>query len=125
MTGAPDPRAMPAASVPSAASPLAALVTTTLPTEADAARIAAAVVAERLAACAQVQGPVQSTYRWQGQVDRATEWYLHCKTSLPRVTELMLRLKSLHPYEVPEIVSTPIVAGYQPYLSWIDEATRP
>ena len=124
MSGVPDPRAMPDGSFPSAASPLAALVTTTLPTEADAGRIAETVVTERLAACAQVQGPIQSTFRWQGQVDHSTEWYLHCKTSLPCVTELMTRLKSLHPYEVPEIVSTPIVAGYQPYLSWIEEMTR-
>jgi len=124
VSGAPDPRAMPAGSVPSAAPPLAALVTTTLPTEADAGRIAEAVVAECLAACAQVQGPVSSTFRWQGQVDHSIEWYVHCKTSLSRVTELMDRLKSLHPYEVPEIVSTPIVAGYAPYLSWIDETTR-
>jgi len=82
------------------------------------------VVTERLAACAQVQGPIRSTFRWQGQVDHATEWYLHCKTSLPCAPELMARLKSLHPYDVPEIVSIPIPAGHGPYLSWIEEMTR-
>jgi periplasmic divalent cation tolerance protein len=115
---------MPADSVPAAASPLAALVTTTLPSEAEAGRMAEAVVTERLAACAQVQGPIRSTFRWQGQVDHATEWYLHCKTSLPCAPELMARLKSLHPYDVPEIVSIPIPAGHGPYLSWIEEMTR-
>lgn len=124
MSGVPDPQAMPPGSFPFAASPPAALVTTTLPSEAEAARIAEAIVTEGLAACAQVQGPIRSTFRWEGHVDHATEWYLHCKTSPSCVPELMTRLKSLHPYEVPEIVSTPIVAGHQPYLRWIEEMTR-
>jgi periplasmic divalent cation tolerance protein len=122
VTGTPDPRAARAGSVAAAAPPLALLVTTTVPTQADASRIAEAVVAERLAACAQVQGPIQSTFRWQGRVDQATEWYVHCKTATFREAELLARLKALHPYDVPEIVATPIVAGHPPYLRWIDES---
>jgi periplasmic divalent cation tolerance protein len=124
VTGAPDPRPTPAGSIPAAASPLAVLVTTTVPSQADATRIAETTVAECLVACAQVQGPVQSTFRWQGRVDRATEWYVHCKTAASRVPELIARLKALHPYDVPEIVATPVVAGYAPYLQWIEQTVR-
>jgi periplasmic divalent cation tolerance protein len=105
-------------------SPAALLVTTTLPTEADARRIAETLVGERLAACAQVQGPIASTYRWQGQVDHATEWYVHCKTAALRAAQLIARIKALHPYEVPEIIQLPILGGHGPYLEWIAESTR-
>ena len=63
-------------------------VTTTLPDRAAAERLAATLVEERWAACAQVVGPVESTYRWQGEVERATEWYCHLKTTLARAPGL-------------------------------------
>jgi periplasmic divalent cation tolerance protein len=97
-------------------------VTTTLPDEQSAERIAVRVVEERLAACAQVVGPVSSTYRWQGEVERAWEWYCHLKTSTSRLAELQRRLRELHPYEVPEIIAVPIVQGDSDYLSWIEES---
>jgi periplasmic divalent cation tolerance protein len=100
------------------------VVTTSLPTEADAARTAEAVVSERLAACAQVAGPIHSTFRWQGKLDRATEWYLHCKTTRGRYGELEQRLRQLHPYDTPEIIATPIIAGHQPYLKWVSETVE-
>ena len=68
-------------------------VTTTVATQADAERIAAALVEERLAACVQVAGPIISTYRWQGAVERATEWYCHCKTTRARYPALEARLR--------------------------------
>src|SRR5512147_1351302 len=100
------------------------IITTTLPSETEADRIAHAVVDERLAACAQRQGPILSTYRWQGAVEQATEWYVHCKTTASRAPALIARIKELHPYQVPEIVATPIVAGYAPYLEWVEEQVR-
>jgi periplasmic divalent cation tolerance protein len=96
-------------------------VTTTLPDEQSAERIAVCLVEERLAACAQVLGPVSSTYRWQGEVERAWEWYCHLKTSTARLPELQRRLRELHPYEVPEIIAVPIVQGDADYLRWIGE----
>lgn len=97
-------------------------VTTTLPDEEAAQRIAAQLVEERLAACAQVVGPVSSIYRWRGEVERAREWYCHLKTSAARLPELQRRLHALHPYEVPEIIAVPIVQGDADYLRWIEEA---
>lgn len=100
------------------------IVTTTWPTEADAARAAETVVAERLAACAQVTGPIRSVFRWEGKVDRATEWYCHLKTTAERYPALEARLRALHPYEVPEIVAVPVVAGRAGYLAWVREQVR-
>ena len=97
-------------------------VTTTLPEHAAADRLAATLVEERWAACAQVVGPVESTYRWQGQVERATEWYCHLKTTAARAPGLAARLRELHPYDTPEIVAVAIVDGDPDYLRWIVES---
>ena len=100
------------------------LVTTTAPDEAVASRIATDAVAARLAACAQVQGPIRSTFRWRGAVDHATEWYCHLKTTADRFPALEARLRALHPYDVPEIVAVPLVAGSPAYLAWLRDAVR-
>jgi periplasmic divalent cation tolerance protein len=99
-------------------------VTTTLPDQAAANRLAATLVEERLAACAQVLGPVSSTYRWQGTIEHAEECYCHLKTTLARLPALQLRLRELHPYEVPEIIALPIIGGDESYLKWIEESVR-
>lgn len=96
-------------------------VTTTLPDQATAQRIAAAVVEERLAACAQLHGPISSTYRWEGAVERSTEWFCHLKTTVARLPDLQARIRELHPYEVPEIIAVPILDGNADYLSWIEQ----
>ena len=97
-------------------------VTTTWPDREAADDWAARAVEERLAACAQVSGPLTSTYRWQGQVERASEWYCHLKTTLDRLPALESRLRELHPYEVPEIIAVPIVQGNADYLEWIRDS---
>lgn len=99
-------------------------VTTTLPDQAAAERLAGVVVEERLAACAQVLGPVSSTYHWQGAVERATEWYCHLKTTGARLPALQARISELHPYDVPEIIALPILDGKAEYLRWIEETVR-
>ena len=101
--------------------PACCQITTTLPDRAAADRIAAAVVDERLAACAQVSGPIESTYRWQGKVERATEWYCHMKTTVARAPDLQARIRELHPYDVPEIVVVALAAGDGEYVRWIGE----
>jgi periplasmic divalent cation tolerance protein len=100
-------------------------VTTTIDSREAAEQLAAVLVEERLAACAQISGPIASTYRWQGRVERATEWYCHLKTTSARLPDLEARLRSLHPYQVPEIIAVPISAGHAAYLSWIEDAVRP
>jgi periplasmic divalent cation tolerance protein len=98
-------------------------VTTTLPNEAAARQVAAQLVEERLAACAQVLGPVSSTYRWQGRIEQAAEWYCNLKTTKTRLPALKKRIRELHPYEVPEIVAIRIQDGDADYLRWIEAAT--
>jgi periplasmic divalent cation tolerance protein len=99
-------------------------VTTTFPDQALAEEVARRLVAERLAACAQVQGPIASTYRWEGAVESATEWYCHIKTTVSRFPDLRRRIRELHPYQVAEIIAVPIVDGDPAYLQWIEESVR-
>jgi periplasmic divalent cation tolerance protein len=97
-------------------------VTTTLPDRALADRVAAELVGQGLAACAQVVGPMSSTYRWEGRVETAEEWYCFLKTTESRLPALRARLRELHPYEVPEIIAVPMLDGDPAYLTWIRES---
>jgi periplasmic divalent cation tolerance protein len=97
-------------------------VSTTLPDRPAADRVAGAVVAERLAACAHEDGPLHSTYRWQGTGETATEWSCRLKTTTDRLPDLVARIRQLHPYDVPEIVAVAIVDGDPAYLRWIQES---
>jgi periplasmic divalent cation tolerance protein len=99
-------------------------VTTTLPDHPAAERVAIRLVEERLAACAQIVGPIRSTYWWAGKIEQADEWYCHLKTTMARLPGLQARIRELHPYEVPEIVAIPILQGNPDYLKWIQEMVR-
>lgn len=103
----------------------ARLVLCTVPDAASAARIADALVAERLAACVNALPGVTSTYRWRGNVERADEVMLLIKTSVERYPALEARVRALHPYAVPEVVALAPSAGHLAYLEWIAENTRP
>ena len=97
---------------------------TTTGTRADARRIARALVDRRLAACVQVLGPVESTYRWQGKVVTAREWLCSIKTTRARFRQLAAAIADLHPYDTPEIIALPIAAGSRRYLNWLAAAVR-
>ena len=101
-------------------------VVTTTATQDDAQAIADALLARRLAACVQVGGPITSTYRWQGKVETATEWQCVAKTRLELYPVVEAAIRDLHPYETPEILALPVLAGYEKYLAWVQqEATGP
>lgn len=101
------------------------VVTTTVDSEAAARRLAEAMVAEGLAACVQVSGPIQSLFRWQGELTWAAEWTCAAKTTPEAAPALMTRLHALHPYDVPEVLATR-VDGSAPYLAWVaGEVRRP
>jgi periplasmic divalent cation tolerance protein len=100
-------------------------VQTTTDSRAEAVELAQAAVEARLAACAQVAGPIASTYWWEGGVERAEEWLIMLKLPADRYDELAEMLTERHSYDEPEIIATPIVAGSAAYLSWLDEETRP
>jgi periplasmic divalent cation tolerance protein len=100
------------------------VIFTTCPDEASASRIARDLVESGLAACVSRVGPVHSTYRWQGAVQDELEVLLVIKTVSARYPELEMRLKSLHPYDVPEIIALPVAAGSADYLSWLQGAVQ-
>jgi periplasmic divalent cation tolerance protein len=96
----------------------------TCPDQASAARIADALVGERLAACVNALPQVHSTYRWQGRVDHADEVLLLIKTVPARLQALRARIVALHPYELPEVIAVEAVGGLPAYLDWIAAQTR-
>ena len=91
----------------------------TIDSQKAAEQIATTVVAERLAACVNILSSVLSVYRWQGDIQHEQEFLLILKTSTDRLDELVERVKALHSYDVPEIVSFPVEKGYPPYLGWV------
>ena len=100
------------------------LVLTNCPDEAVADRIALVLVEQALAACVNRLAPVSSIYRWQGNVERAVEVPLLIKTTRERYADVEQAIRHLHPYEVPEIIALPIVAGHPAYLRWIEAETE-
>ena len=98
------------------------VVLTTCPDDAVAARIARDLVESGLAACVNRLGPVHSTYCWQGATQDEPEVLLIIKTVSVRYSELEMRLKSLHPYELPEIIALPVTGGSAAYLGWLRAA---
>ena len=97
----------------------ALLVLSTCPDEASAARIAEALVAERLAACVTQLPGASSVYRWQDAIERGAEVQLLIKTSAARYDALAARLRALHPYAVPEILALPVAHADADYLDWL------
>jgi len=100
------------------------MVSTTVDGAAKAARLAEALVAERLAACVQ-QLPIRSVYRWKGCVEKAREYLLLAKTPARRAAALIRFIRANHPYELPEITVMPVTGGLPAYLQWVTAETRP
>ncbi len=96
------------------------LFTTTEKKE-DAEIISRQVVEKRLAACVQIMGPITSTYWWKEKVEQTEEWLCIMKSKRDLYKDLEQAIMSIHPYEVPEIVAVPIVAGSQSYLEWLEK----
>jgi periplasmic divalent cation tolerance protein len=94
-------------------------VTTAVDNAADAQAIAAAVVGQRLAACAQIIGPIQSTYWWDGDIQVSEEWLCILKTRADLFDQLSAVVHQVHPYDVPELLATPVAAGGTAYLGWL------
>jgi periplasmic divalent cation tolerance protein len=90
---------------------------------ADAAqRLAEALVEQRLAACVNTLGGVQSTYRWQGRVEREQESLLVIKTTEARLTEIEKAIRQHSSYELPEVLAIPVEGGSAAYLDWVAES---
>ena len=100
------------------------LVFSNLPDQASAAKLAALLIEQRLAACVNVQAPCTSVYRWQGKVETATEVPVFIKTTRERYPALEAAIRAHHPYELPEIIAVPLVAGLPAYLEWVHTETN-
>jgi len=100
------------------------VVLVTCGSEEEALKIANILVEDRLAACVNLVAPIRSIYRWEGKIWDEKEWLLIIKTQKHRFEELEKKVKSLHSYSVPEIISLSITEGSSAYLSWIRENTK-
>ena len=103
------------------------IVLTTMPADPgegklDAIALGRTLVEEGLAACVNVLPPMESLYRWQGSVHQDAERQLVIKTRAELVDALRGRLKTLHPYEVPEFLVLPVSAGSPSYLDWVKDS---
>jgi len=96
-------------------------VVTTTEKKEDAQKIATDLVRKRLVACAQVIGPVSSTYWWREKIEEAEEWLCIMKSRKELYEQIEETLRRIHPYEEPEVLATPIVEGSRSYLAWLDE----
>ena len=100
-------------------SPEVRVVLTSVPDAAVGARLARALVEERLAACVNLVPGVQSFYRWQGQLEETVELLLVVKTRADRSAALAARIQALHPYELPEVLELAPSGGSTAYLDWV------
>jgi periplasmic divalent cation tolerance protein len=100
------------------------VVFVTCGSEEEALKIANALVEAHLAACVNLIAPIRSIYRWEGKIWDEKEWLLIIKTQKQRFEALEKRVRSLHSYSVPEIISLPITEGSSAYLNWIKENTE-
>lgn len=95
------------------------LIYTTWPDAGTAEAAARALVEERLAACANILGPMRAVYRWQGAVETADEVPMLLKTSAARAGALTARVLALHPYEVPCVEALDVTGGSPAFLAWV------
>ena len=97
------------------------LALTTFPDAEIARRISNQLVSERFAACANILPPVESIYRWNEKIESANEIFAFFKVSEDRQSAFQEKLRSLHPYDIPEIIFVPVAGGLQEYLQWVSE----
>jgi periplasmic divalent cation tolerance protein len=91
--------------------------------ETEAKGIAQALVMQHLAACVNIM-PIESVYRWKGELCEDREHLLIIKTVTSNADEVMHEIRNLHSYELPEMIVLPVTGGYLPYLQWLADETR-
>lgn len=97
-------------------------VMTTTETREQAQAIARYLVEEKLAACVQITGAIESTYFWKGNLECSREYQCLIKTREDLFPQVETAIKKLHSYETPEIIAVPVINGSQEYLKWLDES---
>ena len=89
----------------------------------EARKIARALVREKLAACVNVVGGVTSIFRWKGKEQEDREWLLIIKSKAALSRKLVARVRNLHSYEVPEVLTLNVASGNPDYLKWLRDST--
>lgn len=100
------------------------VILVTVPNRRVGRKIARHLVSERLAACVNLTGTIQSVYRWKGEVVEDKEFLLVIKSARPLFAEMRAAVGRLHPYETPEIICLPIIEGSEDYLQWISASVK-
>jgi periplasmic divalent cation tolerance protein len=100
------------------------LALSTFPDIESARRVSNELVVQKLAACANILPSVESVYRWKGKIEQGNETLVFFKVSEDRQSAFQEKLRSLHSYEVPEIIFLPVTAGLPDYLGWVAESCR-
>ena len=100
------------------------LALSTFPDAEIARRISNQLVSERFAACANILPSVESIYRWKDKLESGNETLVFFKLSEDRQSAFQDKLRSLHPYDIPEIIFVPIAGGLTDYLQWVSENCR-
>lgn len=99
-------------------------VAVTFNDEESAAKVAKIITEERLAACAQTEGPITSTFHWRGSVATETEWRVDFKTMTALIDRLTARVVEEHPYDLPQVIATPLIGGLDGFFQWIRDETK-
>ena len=100
------------------------LVLVTTANKPEAEKISQALLKEKLIACANIINPVTSFFNWQGKVDKCEECLVIMKSRKDLFAELAKRVKQLHSYEVPEVLSFPIIDGSEAYFAWLNSVLK-
>ncbi len=103
----------------------AILVLTNVAIFEDAKVMSHSLVADKLCACVNISSKCHSVYSWQGKIEEAEEYTLLIKTTKEKYTQLEVAIKSLHKYELPEIIAIDIADGLPEYLHWVDSSVGP
>ena len=100
------------------------IILTTTGSREEAQKIARSLVERKLAACVNIVGPIESVYRWKGEVETSEEFLLVIKTTGAAYERVRDLIRLLHSYEVPECVQLSIEDGLPKYLEWIGESVE-
>jgi periplasmic divalent cation tolerance protein len=102
---------------------MVSIIYSTTDTLESARAIARSLIKEQLVACVHILPKIESIYRWQGKIEETTEYVLLAKTMERNIEQTIQKIRSLHPYTIPEILVFPPVGGLKEYLEYVDEET--
>ena len=100
------------------------VIMVTVSTEDEGRKIARHLVEARLAACVNITPPIESFYRWEGEIADDKEYQLFIKSTRELFPEISAAVSRLHSYQMPEIICLPIIDGSQDYLGWIGDSVK-